>query len=98
MSRTRIVLVGLLGFILALLVMVAGPDSTVEAFNDGRVNCHSASPVAIYCTDDGILVLGIIGQELLKVSAQVLADAEVPAAGEDPVELGASVSEAVLGT
>ncbi|MFC1959542.1 hypothetical protein ACFLYO_02420 [Chloroflexota bacterium] len=99
MSRTRVVLVGLLGLTLVLLVMVAGSGSTVEAFTDGRVNCHAASPVAIYCTDDGILVMGILGaengQELLKISDEILANAVVPE-GAEFVELGQSADGGVL--
>ncbi|MFC1959543.1 hypothetical protein ACFLYO_02425, partial [Chloroflexota bacterium] len=93
MSRTRVVLVGLLGLTLAMLMMVAGSDPTVEAFEDNRVNCHAASPIAIYCTndkdldgdgiaDDRIVIYDLAGQEYV---VPVAAPVTPPATGETPL-------------
>ncbi|MFC1959540.1 hypothetical protein ACFLYO_02410 [Chloroflexota bacterium] len=87
MVRSRVVL-GLLGLVLAVLVMVAGVGSPVVIADDGRLNCHAASPIAIYCTNDGILILNGSGQELLRLSTAAIEAAGIPAEDADPVVLG----------
>lgn len=72
----------LAGIVLVVFALLVGAGSPVAAAEDGRVNCHAASPVVIYCTDDGIIVLDIHGQELLRISDDVLDEAVVPAEGE----------------
>ncbi|MFC1960832.1 hypothetical protein ACFLYO_08980 [Chloroflexota bacterium] len=93
MSRTRVVLVGLLGFVLVLLVMLAGPGSTAEAVDDGRLTCHSASPIVIYCTDDGVLILSPTGQSLLHVPT-----ADIEAAVIPPLSFNVEVGSTADGT
>ncbi|MFC1959541.1 hypothetical protein ACFLYO_02415 [Chloroflexota bacterium] len=93
MFRSRVVPLALLGLTLVLLIMLSGSGPTIEAFEDNRVNCHAASPIAIYCTndqdldgdgiaDDRIVIYDLAGQEyVVEVSAPVTP----PEVGEIPL-------------